>query len=50
MTPSFCGMTEYLQVLCREVQASSVLKLLVVADRHDATELKATCVKVKCRL
>lgn len=34
------------KVLCREVQASSVLKLLVVADRHDATELKATCVKV----
>ena len=33
-------------MLCREVHAANVLSLLVVADRHDAMELKATCVKV----
>ena len=34
------------QVLCQEVHAATVLSLLVVADRHDAVELKNTCVKV----
>jgi speckle-type POZ protein len=32
--------------LCREVQVTTALKLLVIADRHDAAELKSTCVKV----
>ena len=33
-------------MLCQEVHAATVLSLLVVADRHDAVELKNTCVKV----
>ena len=33
-------------MLCQEVHAATVLSLLVVADRHEATELKSTCVKV----
>ena len=37
----------FLQVLCQEVHAATVLSLLVVADRHEASELKSTCVKVK---
>ena len=36
----------FLQVLCQEVHAATVLSLLVVADRHEASELKSTCVKV----
>ena len=35
-----------IQVLCQEVHAATVLSLLVVADRHEASELKSTCVKV----
>ena len=34
------------KVLCQEVHAATVLSLLVVADRHEASELKSTCVKV----
>ena len=37
-------------MLCQEVHAATVLSLLVVADRHDANELKSTCVKVSFEL
>ena len=37
-------------MLCQEVHAATVLSLLVVADRHEATELKSTCVKVNLSL